>query len=517
VTQALLTDFYEVTIARAYFEEGRQDETAVFDLFYRTQPFHGSFAIVAGISEAIKFIRDYKITEDQLAYLKANLPGVSDEFIDYLRHVDTTKLKIVGPREGSIVFPREPLLRVEGPIAYCQLIETPLLNCLNFPTLMATNAARFKMLVGNRGLMEFGLRRAQGPDGAMYASRYSYLGGFDSTSNILAGQLFNIPISGTVAHSFISSFHDMSQLKTTCIPHRETKEPVDLLKYAEQCLKDLDFHTNRSELAAMIAQAQVYPTNFLALADTYDSLKSGVPNFLAVAYGLEHAGYRGRGLRLDSGDLAELSKQTRALFNKFADFYHLEYARKFVITASNDINEQVLLDLKRTGHELDLFGIGTHLVTCQAQPALGGVYKLVQINGVPRVKLSNSIEKVTLPGKKELYRLFDAEGKQVADILTMDGEPEPQPGTIEAFQVYPGTGKMTLTFARVEKMYANLWDQGKTDVETLQQARTRCLEQVRGGFRSDVVRIEDPTLYTVTISMPLHKMMDDLIKANHDF
>jgi len=511
IVQAMLTDFYQVTIARAYFEEGRADEPAVFDLFYRTQPFNGTFAVVAGISEAIKFIRNYKFSESQLSYLESNLPGVSPSFIDYLRHADLTRLTIVGPREGSIVFPREPLLRVEGPIALCQLIETPLLNCINFPTLMATNASRFRLLTKGCTLMEFGLRRAQGPDGGLFASKYSYMGGFDSTSNILAGQLYGIPIAGTVAHSFISSFFDVSQLKTTTIKHRETGEPIDLLQWAERCLHDLNFRTNRSELVAFIAQAQTYPNNFLALADTYNTLESGVPNFLAVALGLEHAGYRAKGLRLDSGDLAALSKATRALFIKFADFYGLEYAKKFIITASNDINEKALLELKEVGHELNAYGIGTHLVTCQAQPSLGGVYKLVEIDGVPRVKLSNSIEKVTLPSRKELWRLFDADGKPVADVLTMKDEPAPQPGKIELFEVYPQTRNVHVEFASAQKMYVDLWKDGNMNVESLKDARERCMNQIGGGFRDDVVRIENPVKYTVTISLKLHKMMTELI------
>ncbi|OHT06267.1 nicotinate phosphoribosyltransferase family protein [Tritrichomonas foetus] len=508
---AMLTDYYELTIAYAYFKEGRQDEPSCFDLFYREQPFGGSFAIFAGLNEAISFLSNYKFSEDQLEFIQKSINGECPEFIEYLRQMDMSKLRIYAPLEGSVVFPRAPLLRIEGPLAYCQLIETPLLNAINFPTLMATNALRFKIHVGDRKLMEFGLRRAQGSDGGMSSSKYSYLGLFDCTSNVLAGHLYGIPITGTVAHSFVSSFYDISQIHTTKIKHATTDEMVDLLEYAEIVFKEMNFKPNRAETVAFISQAQSYPANFLALADTYDSIKSGVPNFLGVAYGLHRAGYRAKGVRLDSGNLAELSKQVRQVYRDFAAHFDLPYAADFIISASNDINEKALIRLEETGHEINMFGIGTHLVTCQLQPALGGVYKLVEINGHARVKLSNSFEKITLPFKKMLYRCFDSTGKEIADLLTLSDE-EPQPGVLNAFQVYPESKPIKIECARIEKMYNLVWGVGAIPPESLHQARERVLKAYN-GFNKEVLAVANEKQYCVAISEKLYEETSKIIDS----
>jgi len=511
-TSAMLTDFYQVTISLAYFEAGRQDEQATFDMFYRTQPFDGSFAIFAGLNDALELIKNYKFTEEHLQYIKSNLPGVKEEFIDYLRKIDMKKLKISAIPEGSVIFPRAPVMRIEGPISYCQLVETPLLNCINFATLMTTNALRFKIHSPNKLLMEFGLRRAQGSDGAMAASKYSYLGLFDSTSNILAGYKYGIPVAGTVAHSFVSSFTGLHELKTTSIKHAQTGEMVDLLPLAQKVLKECDFHTNTAELASFIHQAIVFPTNFLALVDTYDSLKSGVPNFLAVSYGLHFAGYKGKGIRLDSGDLVELSKATRQMFKDFAAKYDLPYAANFLITASNDINEKELTRLETLGHECNSYGIGTHLVTCQKQPALGGVYKLVEIDGHPRVKLSNTVEKSTLPCKKDLYRCYDEKGIAIADILTLHDE-KPVPG--KTYQVWPGASKpYELKCSTFKPMYKEFWENGIAHTETLQECRERVKEQYN-NFNKEVLTVKQTDyIYPVLVTEKYYSTMMDLINSS---
>ena len=511
---AMLTDLYQITIARAYFREGRQDEPAVFDLFYREQPFGGTFAIFAGLEEAITLVKDFHFSEPQLDYLRSvSSLQVDDAFIDYLRNIDMRKLKITAFPEGSVVFPREPLLRIEGPIGYCQLIETPLLNGINFPTLMTTNAMRFRIRAGkNAKLMEFGLRRAQGPDGALNASRYSYVGGFDSTSNVLAGMLFGIPVAGTVAHSYVSSFTSVSQLKTTKIAHKETGEMVDLWEHAQKVLTDMDWKTNQSELAAFVSQAISYPTNFLALVDTYGSLKSGVPNFLAVSYGLHQAGYRGLGVRLDSGDLSVLSKQVRQLFVQFAEHYKIDYAAKFNITASDNINEDELMRLEKEGHEIDSYGIGTHLVTCQKQPALGGVYKLVEILGKPRVKVSNNVDKSTLPAKKDIYRLYDETGMEIADLLTIAGETV-EAGEISGFQVYPDSKPITIKAAEAKPVLMVVWENGKCHVDGVHEVRERVMNAMH-TFNPHVMAVKDEKPYCVMISQKLHKLLTDLIAEN---
>ncbi len=285
------------------------------------------------------------------------------------------------------MFPRIPLIRIEGPVFKTQLLETTLLTLVNFASLVATNAARFRAATGpSKTLLEFGLRRAQGPDGGLSASKYCYLGGFDGTSNVLAGKLYGIPIKGTHAHAYVSSYECMNDLTERELCDRlsgERRPFVDLclqyLKKLGPILKILPDETNKGELAAFVSYAIAFPTNFLALVDTYDVLKSGLPNFLAVALGLHECNYLPVGLRLDSGDLAYLSLEVRAKFIETAKKFDIDYFKDLTIVASNDINEDTLVSLEKQGHAIDSFGIGTHLVTCQKQPALGCVYKLVEV------------------------------------------------------------------------------------------------------------------------------------------
>lgn len=289
--------------------------------------------------------------------------------------------------QGTVVFPRIPLLRIEGPVIKTQLLETTFLTLVNYASLVATNAARFCAAAGpDKTLLEFGLRRAQGPDGGLSASKYCYLGGFDGTSNVLAGKLYGIPIKGTHAHAYVSSYQCMKDLTIRELADKisgESRPFADLcLKYLNEIgsvLKILPDETNKGELAAFVSYAIAFPTNFLALVDTYDILKSGLPNFLAVARALHECNYQAVGLRLDSGDLAYLSTEVRRKFKDVAEKYQIEYFNKFNIVASNDINEETLLSLEKQGHQINTFGIGTHLVTCQKQPALGCVYKLVEV------------------------------------------------------------------------------------------------------------------------------------------
>lgn len=286
-----------------------------------------------------------------------------------------------------MVFPRIPLLRVEGPVLKTQLLETTLLTLVNYASLVATNAARFRAATApGKELLEFGLRRAQGPDGGLSASRYCYLGGFDGTSNVLAGKLYGIPIKGTHAHAYVNSYESMKDLNQRDLVDSvsgESRPFADLcLKYLNESAPILNIiadETNKGELAAFVSYAIAFPTNFLALVDTYDVLKSGLPNFLAVARALHECNYTALGLRLDSGDLAYLSVEVRARFKLMADLFKIPYFAKFTIVASNDINEETLVSLEKQNHAIDSFGIGTHLVTCQKQPALGCVYKLVEV------------------------------------------------------------------------------------------------------------------------------------------
>jgi nicotinate phosphoribosyltransferase len=385
----LLTDLYQLTMCYVYWRDGRHDHNSIFDLFFRTNPFKGEFTIFAGLDEVLRFVQTFKVTDSDIAYLRTLIPSAEEGFWAWLGALDCSKVKLYAVAEGTLVFPREPLIRVEGPLGICQLLETTLLNLCNFASLVTTNAARMRLAVGEKAsMLEFGLRRAQGPDGAMSASRYSFIGGCDGTSNVLAGKLFGVPPRGTHAHSMVCSYTGLGDLSS---PMLGGKNIVELaLKYRREMGVTI---ASEGELAAFIAFSQSFPHNFLALVDTYDTLNSGVPNFLAVGLALLECGHTPKGIRLDSGDLAYLSKEARKQFRECDAKYGTKFAECNIV-ASNDLNEAVILSLQEQGHEINTFAIGTNLVTCQAQPALGMVYKLVEINGEPRIKLSQDSAKV---------------------------------------------------------------------------------------------------------------------------
>lgn len=387
IVQPLLTDLYQITMAYAYWKSGKVNDVAVFDMFFRKNPFHGEFTIFAGLEECLKFLNTFHYSESDIEYLKSSLPAaIENEFYEYLFQLGTKDVTLYSIPEGSVAFPRIPLLRVEGPLIIVQLLETTLLTLVNFASLMTTNAARYRLAAGKLKLFEFGLRRAQGPDGGLSASRYSYMGGFDGTSNVLAGKLFNIPVKGTHAHSYVTAFSEFSDLQTTTLVPKTGGPPKDLLelalKWREELVSLFQVLINEvsdGELTAFISFALAFPNTFLALIDTYDVKKSGLLNFCAVALALNDLGYRAIGIRLDSGDLAYLSNVARHFFTEISRIYKLDWFASLMVMASNDVNEETILSLNDQGHSIDCFGIGTHLVTCQRQPALGGVYKMVCI------------------------------------------------------------------------------------------------------------------------------------------
>ncbi|CAA0814342.1 Nicotinate phosphoribosyltransferase 2, partial [Striga hermonthica] len=434
----LLTDLYQFTMAYAYWKAGKHNDLAVFDLYFRRNPFGGEYTVFAGLEECIKLIANFRFTEDEIAFIKSSLPSsCEDGFYDYLRAVDCSNVEIHAISEGYVVFPKIPLMRIEGPVAVVQLLETPLVNLINYASLVATNAARHRFVAGkSKLLLEFGLRRAQGPDGGISASKYCYMGGFDATSNCAAGKLFGIPLRGTHSHAFVSSFTSPDEIAEkslkSCDSSMSCEDFVSLVRTWLSRLKrsavlgGIFSETNQSELAAFVSYALAFPKNFLALVDTYDVMRSGVPNFCAVALALNDLGYKAAGVRLDSGDLAYLSCETRRFFQAIEKEFRLLGFGKTSITASNDLNEVTLDALKKQGHEIDVFGIGTHLVTCYAQPALGVVFKLVEINNQPRIKLSEDVSKVSIPCKKRCYRLYGKEGYSLVDLMTGENEPPPK-------------------------------------------------------------------------------------------
>ncbi|ELR24555.1 nicotinate phosphoribosyltransferase [Acanthamoeba castellanii str. Neff] len=502
----LLTDLYELTMAYAYWKAGKHEEHAVFDLFFRKNPFKGEVTIFAGLEEVLRYVKNLRFTKGQIDELRAKALRHcrEDGFYEWLATVDSSKLKIYAVPEGTLMFPRVPLIRVEGPLAVAQLLETTLLTLVNYP--------RSVTLITAAGLMEFGLRRAQGPDGGVY----SYMGGFDSTSNVLTGLLWDIETQGTHAHSFVESFFDDVPLS---VKHLKKKggEEEDFEKAAMECREELGFsNTSTGELRSFISYAIAFPTSCVCLVDTYDTMNSGVPNFLCVAYALHKFGYKAAGIRLDSGDLAYLSKQARKLFAKTADRLGLAYFKKFQIVASSEISEDVLYSLNQQGHEIDVFGVGTNLVTCQKQPALGCVYKLVELNGENRIKLSEAIEKVTIPGRKLAYRLYGKKGGPVIDVMLQlpppgkgnsadndvaKGDTPAEHKRILCCDPFDGKKRAYITPTKVEKLHQLYFSDGKVvqELPHIGHIRAHILDQI-ANLRPDHLRPLNPTPYKVSVT-----------------
>jgi len=507
----MLTDFYQITMAYAYWKAGMHEQEAVFDLFFRVNPFGGEFAIYAGLEEKLRLFESYHFKEDHIAYLKDQMPRCEKEFFEWLKTVDCSKMKIYALKEGTIAFPRVPLMRVEGPIGGCQLLETSILTLTNYASLMTTNAAKYRLAVGfEKGLIEFGLRRAQGPDGGLSASRYSYLGGFDGTSNVLAGYLFGVPIKGTHAHSYVQSFTGLGDLKKNTLRGTDGKE-YDFVKIVSEVRAELGYlHTNEGELAAFIAYAQAFPEGLIALADTYDTFKSGVPNFICVALGLLKLGYKPIGIRLDSGDLSYLSRGARRIFNEMAARTDPSLS-KCKILASNEINRSVLISLQQQGHEIDVFGIGTHLVTCDEQPALGCVYKLVEVRGIPRIKVSQELSKMTIPGRKEAYRLFGEDGYSLLDLMIRVGDRPPEPETrVLCHHPFDPIKRVYVTPSKVIPLHHCVWDGRRVYPEIpLNELKEYVFQQLR-STRGDHLRDINPTPYKISVSEELYNYVYSL-------
>lgn len=378
----LHTDLYQINMMETYWRDGFHNRKAVFELFFRKMPFGNGYAVYAGLEKVIQFIKAFKFTDEDLRYLK-NEAGYGDDFLAYLKDLRFTGT-IRSMKEGEIVFNNEPLIRVEAPLAEAQLIETALLNIVNYQTLIATKASRIKQVVGEETAMEFGTRRAQEMDAAIWGTRAAYLAGFESSSNVRAGKLFGIPVAGTHAHSMVQAYKD---------------EYTAFKKYAES------------------------HKNCVFLVDTYDTLRSGVPNAIRVAKELGSK-INFIGIRLDSGDLAYLSKEARAMLDE-AGFTEAK------IVASSDLDEYTIMSLKAQGAQIDIWGIGTKLITAFDQAALGAVYKVVSIEGdngamEDTIKISSNPEKVTTPGIKKVYRIIDnINGRSEGDYIAL-AEEEPE-------------------------------------------------------------------------------------------
>src|SRR5688572_10536148 len=455
----IYTDLYQIAMSQVYYLTGKSQQGAVFDYFFRKLPFKGGYAVFCGLDDLLKILEDFHFTPDDITYLKSL--GLNAQFVTSLE-----KFKFRGTvhavREGETVFPNEPIIRVEGTILEAQLVETVLLNVINFQSLIATKAARMRNVAGNRILSEFGLRRAQGL-GGYHATRAAIVGGFDSTSNVKAARDYGIPVVGTMAHSFIQSYdNELSAFR--------------------------DFAAHRGE-------------NCFLLVDTYDTLKSGVPNAITVAREMAGESRQLSGIRLDSGDLAYLSKQARMML----DDAGLHYVK---ITASNQLDEYVIKSLLDQQAPIDIFGVGTSLVTGPPDAALDGVYKLAYADGKSRIKLSENLKKVTLPGKKQVYRLMHNAGKFFgADVIT--GADELSVATM--YHAFEPDKFLDLSRLQREPLLHKVMENGKVTGNQPSLTKIAAYTQTRLSLLPEEhKRFEYPHIYKVGISKSLQDERNQL-------
>jgi nicotinate phosphoribosyltransferase len=461
---ALYTDYYELTMAQGYFWAGRQDEEATFDYFFREIPFKGGYVIFAGIADLLKTLQNFRFHEDEITYLAKQ--GFRKEFLNYLSDFELTA-DIYAATEGEIVFPHEPVVRIEGNIIEAQILETLLLNILNFESLIATKASRMKYAAEDRKVLDFGLRRAQGY-GGIQASKAAYIGGVEATSNVYSSFRDDIPASGTMAHSWIQSFED--------------------------------------ELTAFRKYAEYYPDDCILLVDTYDTLNNGIPNAIKVGRELEEKGYKLKGIRLDSGDLAYFSRQAR----KQLDEAGLQYVK---IAVSNQLDERLIKSLISQDAPIDLFGVGTRLVTGQDSPALDGVYKLASVNDEPKLKISENIEKITLPGRKKVIRYSGDDGTFYGDGIVLEEEENVE--TI--YHPYYPAKHSTVTTFNEEYLLSKVMQDGNLTIDIPTPKESASYAQQRlAKLIPEHKRFDNPHIYKVGISKKLMDLRDDLTQNMKD-
>jgi len=464
----LLIDLYELTMLAGYFEQGMHGIPAVFDLFFRELPFEGGYAVMAGLDPALQYLESLRYPEEDLEYLETLglFPGAFLAYLSSLRF----KGKVTAVPEGTAVFPNEPIVTVEGSLAEAQLIESALLNIVNFQTLIATKASRIARAAAPAKVIEFGLRRAQGPDGAMSVARAAAVGGVTTTSNLAAGREFGLGVAGTQAHSWIMAFP--------------------------------------SELDAFRAYATSFPDSCVLLVDTYDTLRSGVPNAIRIAQELAGRGASLAGVRLDSGDLAYLSRETRHMLDA-AGFPQVK------IVASNELDEHVIAAIRADGGRIDVYGVGTRLATGAgpAGGALGGVYKLVQVGSEPRIKLSSDPAKATIPGRKCLWRVARPDGAFEMDVLSLEEETV-SPGTSVFDPTHPLRRSVIPEGCRLQDLRSVVMAEGKRRACThsLTEMAQRTGEQM-AKLPEGCLRFMNPHRYRVALSPGLHATRMRLVEA----
>lgn len=475
----LLTDLYELTMMQGYFQSGN-NKKVVFDAFYRKNPSGGGYAIAAGLEQVIQYVKELHFEEEDIAYLRSI--GIFEEaFLDYLKNFRFTG-DIYAIPEGSVVFPREPLVKVIAPIMEAQLVETAILNIVNHQSLIATKSSRVVYAAKGDGIMEFGLRRAQGPDAGIYGARAAVIGGCIGTSNVLCGQLFDVPVKGTHAHSWIMSFPD--------------------------------------EYTAFKTYAKLYPDACILLVDTYDTIKSGVPNAIRVFREMKEEGYelKNYGIRLDSGDLAYMSKKARKMLDAagFTDA---------IISASSDLDEYLIDSLKTQGAAITSWGVGTNLITSADTPAFGGVYKLAAVYDeekqefIPKIKLSENSVKVTNPGNKTVYRIYEKEtGKIKADLIALVDETFSEDETLLLFdpvETWKKTKMKPGTFT-IREMMVPVFRDGKCVYESpsVMEMREYCIRE-QNTMWEETRRLVNPHEMYVDLSKKLYDMKMELLDRHN--
>ncbi len=457
---ATYTDQYQITMSQVYLKKGLQNEKAIFDYFFRKSPFGGGYVLFAGLEDFLQAVDNLHFDKKDLHFLEKQ--GMDGEFLNYLKNF-RFRGDIYSSAEGDLIFPYRPVVTVEASIIEAQLLETLLLNTLNYQSLIATKASRIKQAAGDHKLIDFGLRRAPGT-GGYSASRAAVIGGFDATSNVRSGRDYDIPISGTMAHSFVQRYED--------------------------------------EVSSFRDFAEIHPHSSVLLVDTYDTLRSGVPNAIKVGKEMEERGHKLKGIRLDSGDLAWLANESR----KMLDGAGLNYVQ---IAASNQLDETVIKSLVEQGAPIDIFGVGTSLVTGRPDAALDGVYKLAFANGAPRLKLSESLDKINLPGKKQVYRLLNDSGSFYGgEVVALANETDPE----RMFHPSDPSKSRKLKSFNKEPLLKKVFENGErlTEPKNLRDIARFSSKQL-GKLPGEFKRFNNPHIYKIGLSEQLKQLRDQLV------
>lgn len=535
-------DHYLISTLYSSWVEGEHERQAVFELFFRKNPFKGEYTIFLGLTDVIKYLEEFKIDEDTIKQFKSirQFADYQDKFWDYLRNLNTNQLKVYAMKEGTICFPHEPLIQVIGPLSLANLIGTALLCLTGYTSLVATNATRFRLAADAINLrecklFEFGLRRAQGPEAALIASKSAYVGGFDATSNLDAHERFGIPTCGTTDHTSIlvgvANQQELSKLTTsehkfllnkktgkeenfTCKCLEVEEDFVKRIVIRKRTIEEDRKLRRRSELRSFIKVAITNRNSFAALVDTYDVIASGLVNYCIVALALHDFGYCPLGVRIDSGDSAYLSRCAKALFKEVAEEYSFTELIASQIIVSNEISIKVILSLLGQKHAITGFGIGTNLVTCGKQPTLGTVYKMVEIQGIPCQKSSTGTlgsGKSMITCKKLVYRLYSEDNQALVDLMIGDGEQAPKAGhPVLCKHPFDPNQQCTIKPTRVEPLLHLWWDGKLTKkMQSIEEIRTNCLDSLT-YLREDIKRFMNPTPYKVSVSEELLKRLNVL-------